>query len=585
VRPLNPLKTSREVRYNTRQFELPSVARSRRPTKIIRKCDLLLSLRLTVSDRNKNDNETLHEIGKNGTAETHSPMNQKRSLPSDNQMNAYRQDTNTSRYGKVQSIDLKNKSFQGSFLGSYFPFLQSSSPTTSKVSNLEVGSSNCSSALKMLNKKANDTITVADLEIILSQMQPPPYTDRIRYPKNEVSPARFTTTLPSKSTTNTKMAFGPSHVAFPQPSLLTGRELQRGTSVAGCFLGMVIGITILPNLWLVGGILGSFYGYEITKIVSTEDNNLKDSNIVGKFLISCGRQLARAYLQLVDYWKGLWFLYKTGQLSYEYYKTYENLDKKFAVQSKIDAWNRVFVEGKQKFDAWEQENEVGRTVLAGLRTAWLVDEQSRKRATGRSKYRLVQTAYDVKKTISRFLQNSFSSIKSAFREQEIKTFLKGLRIDMSREGSVATRLGAIGAALVAINVFGAIFSISPAFSNFLAIVFAAIWPSWAPDLASRTQEIGMEIKLRGYKENNSLSGSSVKVFDPVKFVRRRCEENKNGKITKSTSAYTKYRKPSFGSKTERAKYASSPFRLSFDSKKKHLGASGKVRTWRDFKIR
>jgi hypothetical protein len=40
------------------------------------------------------------------------------------------------------------------------------------------------------------------------------------------------------------------------------------------------------------------------------------------------------------------------QLSYEYYKQYEIIDQRFDITSKMNAWNRVFVEGKQKFDAW-----------------------------------------------------------------------------------------------------------------------------------------------------------------------------------------------------------------------------------------
>ena len=71
-------------------------------------------------------------------------------------------------------------------------------------------------------------------------------------------------------------------------------------------------------------------------------------------------------------------MYKTGQLSYEYYKHYSALDNRFAIQQKVDSWNARFVEGKMAFDKWEKQNEVGRNVLAGLRTAWLVEELSLK---------------------------------------------------------------------------------------------------------------------------------------------------------------------------------------------------------------
>jgi hypothetical protein len=44
------------------------------------------------------------------------------------------------------------------------------------------------------------------------------------------------------------------------------------------------------------------------------------------------------------------------------------MDEPFAIQSKLDVWNARFMEGKIKVDAREKENEISRTVLAGLRT-------------------------------------------------------------------------------------------------------------------------------------------------------------------------------------------------------------------------
>eukprot|EP00537_Pseudo-nitzschia_pungens_P013257 CAMPEP_0172392840 /NCGR_PEP_ID=MMETSP1061-20121228/8847_1 /TAXON_ID=37318 /ORGANISM="Pseudo-nitzschia pungens, Strain cf. pungens" /LENGTH=587 /DNA_ID=CAMNT_0013123753 /DNA_START=128 /DNA_END=1888 /DNA_ORIENTATION=- len=584
-----------EVRSAKFRHEPPPIDGLRRSTRNTRGGNLLLTWSRSLVQKKNSHKGTLYEIDMSGNSST----NKNISSLSDSQIPKYRRETNSSKRYNIQSntqnIDSKDKSFRGSVLGSYFPFLQYSQPNFRKShqspSNIESGTSNRSITSKILNKNANETITVADLEMFLSEMQSSSYSDRVPYQQKVVAPSRFMATSESKDSKNTadsKIRSGSSLVAFPQPSILTQRELQLGTSVAGCFLGIIIGITILPNLWLVGMILGSLYGFGITKTVA-EGENHRAPNTFDNLLISCGRHLARAYLQLKDYLNGLWFLYKTGQLSYEYYKTYENLDKKFAIQNKVDAWNRIFVEGKQKFDAWEQENEVGRTVLAGLRTAWLVDEQSRQRATGRSKYRVVQIAYDVKTSISRYLQNRFSSIKSVFQEGELKTFLKGLRLDMSQKDSIATRLGAVGAAIVAVNIFGAIFSISAGFSNFLAVVFAIVWPSWAGDLASRTKEVGMEIKSRGYNDSKPLSGTSVKVFDPVKFVRRRCEEQKSGKSKRSRSNSgksrqlkrnrPKNRKPNFASKRKTVKSLSSSFRSFGGSKRKRRGVSGEVRTW------
>lgn len=65
---------------------------------------------------------------------------------------------------------------------------------------------------------------------------------------------------------------------------------------------------------------------------------------------------------------------------------------------------------------------------------------------------------------------------------------------------MGARFGAAVAAVVAVNIGGAIFSISPAFSNLLAIIFAIVWPSWASDVASRVRDIGEEFQgeRRGY---------------------------------------------------------------------------------------
>jgi len=332
-------------------------------------------------------------------------------------------------------------------------------------------------------------------------------------------------------------------------------------------------------------ILGVFYGHEITK--ESQEQIFNDKNVVAKSLISSGKLIANAYLQCIDCGKAFWFLYKTGQLSYEYYKTYETLDRKFAIQNKVDAWNQVFVEGKQKFDAWEQENEVGRTILAGLRTVWLVDEQSRKRTVGRSRYRVVQYIYDIRQSMSRLVQKSFSSVRSLFQEGEIRSFFEGLRTDLYRDGSATTRLGAVGAAIVAVNIGGAIFSISPVFSNFFAVMVAIIWPSWATDFISRSREVGFEIKSRGFKEGEKLSRSSVKVFDPLKFVRRRCQEYQNDKLRKSKPRKQNYRKPgrfSNNKKVQRRRRKPLSLPNFIDWRKSNSrGASEEVGTWAYFK--
>jgi hypothetical protein len=509
----------------------------------------------------KNNDESVQEIHENSNNDTHSTNNQHNNHNNSTKNNGNKTSSVSSSSFTRLSFDSKNKTSRSTGIGSYFPFLDQSQskaqkgpPTvktrsTNKYKNQSNGNGknkendNDNSAKSLLNKQANETITVADLQVVLAEMQmqsanpykPPP--NRMKtYSSNEGSASNndyeYGGSKFSKSSTSSKQ------VAFPQPSAVKPREIRRGTAVASCLLGMILGTTILPNLWLVGMMAGVFYGFEITKDLFEESESQADKTIVANFLISCGRQLARAYINIVDGGKALWFLYKTGQLSYEYYKTYENLDQKFAIQNKVDAWNKVFVKGKRKFDAWEQENEVGRKMLAGIRTAWLVDEESRMRAAGRSKYRLLQSAYDLRRSANKLLQKGLRSMRSIFREGELQTFWKGVRTSWhsNTDGSLATRIGAIVAAVVAVNVCGALFSLSVGFSNLLAIAAAVIWPSWAPDLVSRTQEIWLETKSRGSSSSHTSSSKNnnkIGFLTPYECIQKKYEEYSSDRMRQS----------------------------------------------------
>lgn len=333
---------------------------------------------------------------------------------------------------------------------------------------------------------------------------------------------------PDGSPRNTKTGA----VAFPQPSVLSYKLMRRTTTIAGGFVGMVLGTTILPNLWLVGAFLGCLYGYEITK----RDEQPSSSNIVARWLVASGRKLAKLTLQVTDYWKTLWFLYKTGQLSYEYYKTYENLDRRFAIQNKVDAWNSRFQEGKIKFDNWERENEIGRTILAGIRTVWLVDEQSKKRAASSSssknssRYRLVQYLYDLQYW---FLQRTRQLGRYWQSRQPWNEVWLGIQNDLKISGwdAFGTRLGAVIAALIAVNICGALFAISQTFVFLVAVSIGVIWPSWVPELAVRVGEVLEETRARGrgdedyasssrstnYKENKVNTAKLLKRYDKNKY--------------------------------------------------------------------
>ena len=136
---------------------------------------------------------------------------------------------------------------------------------------------------------------------------------------------------PSRSSTSS------SQVAFPQPSVLNYKSLKWGVAVASFVTCTVLATSVMPSLWLVGGLVGSLYGYQT-------GNRLADGTVptsfFPSFLLMFGQRIAKSYLQVYDMVTALFFMYKTGQLSYSMWRRYADLDGRFQIQDKIDAWVR-----------------------------------------------------------------------------------------------------------------------------------------------------------------------------------------------------------------------------------------------------
>jgi hypothetical protein len=229
--------------------------------------------------------------------------------------------------------------------------------------------------------------------------------------------------------------------------------------------------------------------------------------LYGELTLKCGKKIATAYLQVWDLFQGIWFMYRTGQLSYEYYRTYAALDKRFGIQNKMDAWNARFIEGKENFDRWEKENEIGRKVLAGLRTAWMVEESSykkqmyRKKGKKRSKYRLIQVVIDVTDWFKRLFRAIWSALRGG-DNKELNEIVKGVRVGFQELNlEVASqRTGAAIAALVAVNLIGALFAVAPYLLGATALVSGAIRPNWMGNTAKIIKEVIEETRARGRGE-------------------------------------------------------------------------------------
>ena len=300
-----------------------------------------------------------------------------------------------------------------------------------------------------------------------------------------------------------------SKTAFPQPSVLSYKDVRIGTLFVSAFCGLLLAASVIRNLWLVGAVAGGVYGASIA-----HDTNDPDGP-VGQLLVNLGRSVAKKWLQVYDFAAAMWFMYRTGQLSYDYWKRYEDLDRRLGITDKVDAWNTRFVQGKRSFDQWERNNEVGRKILATLRTAWMVEEQSYKRQLKRRKDSVSKNA------AIKYLQNFGAWVRRVFfatwdlvageRQGELKELLAGIKVQLTElmdTRVVIQRAGSAISLLVLVNAIGALFASSPGVLSLLACVSGIIWPDWAGLTFERMLRIADETRALGRGES-TRSGSSV----------------------------------------------------------------------------
>jgi hypothetical protein len=251
----------------------------------------------------------------------------------------------------------------------------------------------------------------------------------------------------------------------------------------------------------------------------------------------------------------------------------------------MDAWNARFVEGKKRFDDWEQQNEIGRTVLAGLRTVWLVDEQARRRVyEKKSRYRAIQSLYDGKYWLIRKVRDGRVWFRTQFRSGDgtIHRFIEGVKWDLTNnnQDSMYTRLGAAIAAVIAVNIGGAIFSISPTFSNILAVMVAMVWPTWASDVLSLLQDIGEEFQEKGKqpKQRGAEVGARVRLArGNIRLSPR--GGAKSSSLARSSSTTFDVRKI-FGGGYDKSRYH---FYVRSDGKTKRLYRTGQSSSFKNLK--
>ena len=315
--------------------------------------------------------------------------------------------------------------------------------------------------------------------------------------------------------------------AFPQPSILSYKDVQVGTMLVSALFGLIIATSVTRNLWLIGAVAGGVYGSSIA-----QDTNDPDLGPAAQFLVDLGRSVAKRWLRAWDFATAMWFMYKTGELSYDYWKRYEDLDRRLGLTDKVDAWNARFVQGKRSFDRWEQENEVGRKVLATLRTMWMVEEQSYQRQFKKRKDRISKNA------VVQYIQNFFAWVRRIFfsvwnivavdRQGELKELVAGVKVQLSELMStrvVIQRAGSAISLLVLVNFIGALFASSPGVLSMVALICGIIWPDWAGLTLERIMNIVDETRALGRGEDSrrssslvsTPSSSSAQASEPVRF--------------------------------------------------------------------
>ena len=315
--------------------------------------------------------------------------------------------------------------------------------------------------------------------------------------------------------------------AFPQPSILSYKGVQVGTMLVSALFGLIIATSVTRNLWLFGAVAGGVYGSSIA-----QGTNNPDLGPAAQFLVDLGRSVAKRWLRAWDFATAMWFMYKTGELSYDYWRRYEDLDRRLGLTDKVDAWNARFVQGKQGFDRWEQDNEVGRKVLATLRTMWMVEEQSYQRQFKERKGRMSKNA------VVKYIQNFFAwmrrvliagwNIVAVDRQGELKEFVAGIKVQLSKLMStrvVIQRAGSAISLLVLVNFIGALFASSPGVLSMIALICGIIWPDWAGLTLERIMNIVDETRALGRGEDSrrssslvsTTSSSSAQASEPVRF--------------------------------------------------------------------
>ncbi|CAM9467133.1 unnamed protein product [Ectocarpus sp. 13 AM-2016] len=138
--------------------------------------------------------------------------------------------------------------------------------------------------------------------------------------------------------------------------IIDTRAKMLGAAFAGSVAGMIVGWSVLPNLWLVGGVTGALAFAALSR---------SSTGTVGTICSTCGIQVALMYKDVRDWWEQTVFLYKTGKLSYTYWRVFEGYDQAWGLSAKYS--ETVAKVSKEALELDRQYKIRQKTLRAGKR--------------------------------------------------------------------------------------------------------------------------------------------------------------------------------------------------------------------------
>lgn len=126
------------------------------------------------------------------------------------------------------------------------------------------------------------------------------------------------------------------------------RDIAKGAAAAFGLMGMILGRSLAKNLWLLGGVSSGVLAAYLSR--EEEGGALSDT------VRAVGYEVAMRTRQYL-------FMWRTGKLSYVYFKRWEELDQKYAIVKKVEALKLLSLEKYGEAKKAEKKYKVGQRLM------------------------------------------------------------------------------------------------------------------------------------------------------------------------------------------------------------------------------